>query len=79
MSIQIERVQTDKFSMKYFHFGKGKQPLVILPGLSVQSVIPSAAAIEQHYSIFEDEFTVYISHISFFCCISVHFESLLFF
>ena len=60
MSIQIERVQTDTFSMRYFHFGKGEQPLVILPGLSVQSVMGAADAIAAAYRSLEERFTIYV-------------------
>ena len=45
MSIQIETVKTDAFTMDYFQFGQGKETLVILPGLSVQSVMDSADAV----------------------------------
>ncbi len=60
MSYEIGKVKNEAFEMNYVKFGKGEKAFVILPGLSVQSVIPSAAAIEQHYSIFEDEYTVYL-------------------
>ena len=58
--IKIETVKTDTFSMDFFRFGHGGQTLVILPGLSVQSVMPSAEAIRQAYGIFEDGYTVYV-------------------
>ena len=43
-AIEIKTVQTDGFEMEYFCFGHGKEPLVILPGLSVQSVMGAADA-----------------------------------
>ena len=58
--IRIETVRTDSFSMDYFRFGKGKQTLVILPGLSVQSVTGSAAAVVQAYKPLTDDFTVWL-------------------
>ena len=60
MSIQIETVCTDTFSMDYFRFGKGEQILVILPGLSIQSVMGAADAIAAAYRSLEDRFTVYV-------------------
>lgn len=60
MSIKIETVITDTFSMDYFCFGKGGQTLVILPGLSIQSVMGSAAAVAAAYRSLEDTFTIYV-------------------
>ena len=60
MSIRIETVQTDQFSMEYFRFGKGEQTLVILPGLSVQSVMGAADAIAAAYQSLENRFTIYV-------------------
>ena len=60
MSIHIETVKTDRFSMEYFCFGKGKQALVILPGLSIQSVMGAADAIAAAYQSLEDRFTIYV-------------------
>ena len=39
MGISVETVKTDAFSMDYVRFGSGKRTFVILPGLSVQSVM----------------------------------------
>ena len=46
--------------MDYLEFGSGKKTLVILPGLSVQSVLLSAEAIEKAYSPLANLFTVYV-------------------
>ena len=46
--------------MEHFKFGKGEKTLVILPGLSVQSVMASAKAIEKAYELLESDFTVYV-------------------
>ena len=48
------------FSMDYFSFGFGKKILVILPGLSVQSVTGFAPSIVNQYKCFTDDFTVYV-------------------
>ena len=58
--MKIETVQADTFSMDYFRFGRGEKTLVILPGLSVQSVMGAADAIAEAYRPIEDKFTVYV-------------------
>ena len=60
MSIQIQTVTSGSCSMDYFHFGNGPKTLVILPGLSVQSVMKSAAAVAHAYQMFTEDFTVYV-------------------
>ncbi len=60
MRVQIKTVRTDRFSMDYFQFGRGEQILVILPGLSVQSVMGAADAIAAAYRPLEDRFTIYV-------------------
>ena len=60
MSTQIETVKTDSFTMDYFQFGHGKEKLVILPGLSVQSVMNFADMVTDAYQILADNFTVYV-------------------
>ncbi len=45
--------------MEYFTFGSGKTPLVMLPGLSVKSVIRSAESVASLYRMFAEDFTVY--------------------
>lgn len=59
-SIKIETIRTDKFTMDYFRFGEGKETLVILPGLSVQSVMASADAVVDAYRPLTDDFTIYL-------------------
>lgn len=60
MSIPIETVRTDTFTMDFFRFGRGSRTLVILPGLSVQSVMPAADAVAAAYQTLQDEFTIYL-------------------
>ena len=60
MSVKIESVQTENFTMNYFRFGKGEIPLVILPGLSIQSVMGAADAVAAAYQSLEEEFTIYV-------------------
>ena len=60
MSIPIETVKTDSFEMDYFRFGKGDKVMVIIPGLSVQSVMGSAQLVADSYSMFSEDYTVYL-------------------
>ncbi len=46
--------------MEYFSFGTGKKTMVILPGLSVISVMKSAHAIKEAYAPMTDDFTIYV-------------------
>ena len=56
----IQTVKTDTFSMDYCRFGKGGQAFVVLPGLSVQSVMNLADAVEQAYADLAERYTVYL-------------------
>ena len=60
MSIPIKKVTTGNFTMNYFTFGDGEKTFVILPGLSIQSVMGSADVIAKAYEIIAKEFTVYV-------------------
>ena len=48
-AIPIESVSIGTGSMRFFRFGRGEKTLVILPGLSVQSVMGAAEAIAAAY------------------------------
>lgn len=50
----------DGIGMDYFAFGKGSRAFVILPGLSLVSVMKSAPAVADAYARFGDDFTVYV-------------------
>ncbi len=58
--VKIEKIVTDSFKMNYFRFGSGEKLLVILPGLSVQSVMSSARAVADEYAVMQEDFTVYL-------------------
>ncbi len=60
MGIVIETLQTPHFTMRFFRFGTGDKPLVILPGLSVQSVMGAADAIASAYQSLGDRFAIYV-------------------
>lgn len=58
--IILDSVKTDGFEMEYFRFGSGERTLVILPGLSVQSVMGAAEAVAEEYAVMNEDFTVYL-------------------
>ena len=60
MSIPIETVTADAVVMNYFRFGRGEKTLIILPGLSIQSVAGCADAVAQEYAALTDDFTIYV-------------------
>ena len=60
MSIVTEKIDNGKLKMNFFRFGKGPETLAIIPGMSVQSVMPAADQIAAAYSSFTEDFTVYV-------------------
>ena len=60
MKVSIETIHTDSFSMDYCRFGQGTGTLVILPGLSVDSIMNYADAVAEAYRPLTDDFTVYV-------------------
>lgn len=56
----VHLVKTDRFEMEYIAFGQGPRPLVIIPGVSLKSIIPSAPAIMQGFEMFTKDWTVYV-------------------
>lgn len=58
--IPIERAECQDFAMDYFRFGTGARTLVILPGLSVQSVMGSAEAVAAAYASMAEDYTIYV-------------------
>ena len=57
---EIKTIETEHFTMDYFRFGSGEKTLVILPGLSVDSVMKYADAIASAYGLFAEDYTVYV-------------------
>ena len=57
---EISTIKTDNFTMDYFKFGTGKKNLVIIPGLSVQSVMGAANTVAAEYKTMEEDFTIYV-------------------
>ena len=58
--MQTQTIKTCTFEMEYFRFGHGKEALVILPGLSVQSVMCFADAVAQAYKPLTDDFSIFV-------------------
>ena len=58
VKVQNETIRTNGFSMDCFRFGHGDKTLVILPGLSVDSVMNYAGAVAEAYSLLTDDFTI---------------------
>ncbi len=56
----VKTVSAGDMEMDYIEFGTGKKNFVILPGLSVHSVMGSSDAIADAYKDFADEYTVYV-------------------
>lgn len=56
---EIKTIKMDNFEMDYFSFGNGDKSFVIVPGMSLKSVMLSADAIEMAYAPFKEEYTVY--------------------
>ena len=61
MSYTVDKVDINGKKMGYMHFGTvGKPIVVMIPGLSIQSVLNSAAAVEKQYAALAESFDVYL-------------------
>ena len=60
MDFVKDKLSINGFSMEYLKFGHGRNTLVIIPGISVQSAILYPLFIAKQYKLFWDDFTVYI-------------------
>ncbi len=60
LDYKIKTVKTDKYEMDYAVFGKGKKSFIMLPGISVKSVMLSVPAVAAAYNGFSEEYTVYL-------------------
>lgn len=56
----IKSVKSDSFEMEYSVFGCGKKALVVIPGISLKSVLLSESALVKQFEIFTKDYTVYI-------------------
>ena len=55
-----EIARVDDIEMAYCRFGKGQRVFVILPGLSIKSVVAQEQALTQGFSLFAEDFTTYV-------------------
>lgn len=53
-------VRVNDFEMDYFKFGTGEKTFVIIPGISIQSVMGAADAVQQGYELMNEDFTTYV-------------------
>lgn len=57
---EIQSVCVGEVEMEYARFGSGAKTFVIIPGLSLRSVMSSASSVETAYKIFKEDYTVYL-------------------
>lgn len=60
MSVSVKTVWTPDFEMDYIRFGEGKEPFVILPGMSLKPITLSAEALAELFSAYTGSYTVYV-------------------
>lgn len=58
--VEIRTVSTSRFEMEYVSFGNGPRPLVLVPGMSLHSVMLQKDAVAKVYVPFYDSHTVYL-------------------
>ena len=60
MMHEINKISFNGITMGYMKFGSGSKTMVILPGLSVKSVLESADAVASQYKDMAQDFTIYL-------------------
>ncbi|OWV27258.1 hypothetical protein B7988_00285 [Fibrobacter sp. UWB1] len=55
----VHTVRAGTIEMEYARIGSGPKPLIVIPGLSIKSVMKSAASLEGPYKIFREKYTLY--------------------
>lgn len=58
---EIRTAQLSQGELRYFTFGRGEKNLLVIPGLSVRSIMPSAEAIAKAYEIFTPDYRVWFA------------------
>lgn len=56
----IEVFKNDKLEMEYLKFGKGNKNMIIIPGVSISSVMNYKDAVISAYKKFENDFSIYL-------------------
>lgn len=46
--------------MDYYKFGNGNRVMVMIPGLSINPVVPLGKLVENQYAVFKNDYTVYM-------------------
>lgn len=57
---EVKLVEVDDIKMNYFKFGNGHKNLIIIPGVSIRTVMEFRDAIIEQYKIFHNDFSVYV-------------------
>ncbi len=60
MSVKVQTVSIGDTDMDYITFGSGDKKFVIIPGLSIHSVMGLADLIAEAYEAFTEDYTVYL-------------------
>ncbi|SCW50615.1 Pimeloyl-ACP methyl ester carboxylesterase [Ruminococcaceae bacterium YRB3002] len=60
MKTQINTVTKGDIAMRYCRFGQGDGVFVIIPGISLKSVMDSASAVANQYSDMAEKYTIYM-------------------
>ena len=60
MAIPISKITTDGFTMQYFTFGDGPEVFVMIPGISIKSVMFSAEDVAKEYKEMKEKYTLYV-------------------
>lgn len=58
--MEVLTAKANGIEMDYCSFGTGKRTFIIIPGLSLKSVMTSAGAVVHAYKMFAEDFTVYL-------------------
>ena len=57
---KVITIHTDKAEVEVVKFGAGSKDFVLIPGLSIKSLVTSAVSVAYAYKQFADEYTVYM-------------------
>lgn len=60
MNIKNEHINTGNSGFDFFRFGTGNRPLIVLPGLSIKSILLYKDAVADTLGLFGDDFEVFV-------------------
>ena len=60
MAVELQRIETNGVEFRYFRFGQGDRKLVVIPGLSVKSVLDFKDSVAVALKTFGKVFEVYV-------------------